>query len=107
SVCYSSLSLMPRSGLCPSRRSSDLMPEAVAVDAERGDMRRAGQKDELLILVRQRLVEGEQILLGGDAVELAADDLHRTLEVARRSEEHTSELQSPDHLVCRLLLEKK
>src|SRR5947208_6198769 len=35
------------------------------------------------------------------------------VEVARyvgrygRSEEHTSELQSPDHLVCRLLLEKK
>src|SRR5258708_29125945 len=25
----------------------------------------------------------------------------------QRSEEHTSELQSPDHLVCRLLLEKK
>src|SRR5207244_11043321 len=29
-------------------------------------------------------------------------DYHET-----RSEEHTSELQSPDHLVCRLLLEKK
>src|SRR5438552_10983118 len=29
----------------------------------------------------------------------------RTVRV--RSEEHTSELQSPDHLVCRLLLEKK
>ena len=27
--------------------------------------------------------------------------------VPARSEEHTSELQSPDHLVCRLLLEKK
>src|SRR5258708_24839351 len=27
--------------------------------------------------------------------------------VRPRSEEHTSELQSPDHLVCRLLLEKK
>src|SRR5258708_11587277 len=27
--------------------------------------------------------------------------------VAPRSEEHTSELQSPDHLVCRLLLAKK
>ena len=26
---------------------------------------------------------------------------------SRRSEEHTSELQSPDHLVCRPLLEKK
>src|SRR5258708_14758886 len=31
------------------------------------------------------------------------DDIVRAL----RSEEHTSELQSPDHLVCRLLLEKK
>src|SRR5947208_11242667 len=27
--------------------------------------------------------------------------------IFNRSEEHTSELQSPDHLVCRLLLEKK
>src|SRR5207244_6693686 len=27
--------------------------------------------------------------------------------LSERSEEHTSELQSPDHLVCRLLLEKK
>src|SRR5258708_9288195 len=30
-----------------------------------------------------------------------------TARAAARSEEHTSELQSPDHLVCRLLLEKK
>src|SRR5258708_10635192 len=29
------------------------------------------------------------------------------LKLSLRSEEHTSELQSPDHLVCRLLLEKK
>src|SRR5258708_24949471 len=29
------------------------------------------------------------------------------LRLVGRSEEHTSELQSPDHLVCRLLLEKK
>src|SRR5258708_22429224 len=29
------------------------------------------------------------------------------MESQDRSEEHTSELQSPDHLVCRLLLEKK
>src|SRR5258708_17563315 len=29
------------------------------------------------------------------------------LDLMKRSEEHTSELQSPDHLVCRLLLEKK
>src|SRR5258708_22441476 len=31
----------------------------------------------------------------------------RRSHVRARSEEHTSELQSPDHLVCRLLLEKK
>src|SRR5256885_10566588 len=31
----------------------------------------------------------------------------RALAAARRSEEHTSELQSPCNLVCRLLLEKK
>src|SRR5258708_28990341 len=31
----------------------------------------------------------------------------RRLHRQGRSEEHTSELQSPDHLVCRLLLEKK
>src|SRR5690554_2693525 len=32
---------------------------------------------------------------------------HVALDQARRSEEHTSELQSRPHLVCRLLLEKK
>src|SRR5438876_6604839 len=38
---------------------------------------------------------------GGSAI------LHSTLKQSQRSEEHTSELQSPVHLVCRLLLEKK
>src|SRR5258708_21161525 len=33
--------------------------------------------------------------------------LERIKQMEYRSEEHTSELQSPDHLVCRLLLEKK
>src|SRR5207244_8035133 len=31
----------------------------------------------------------------------------RPIPTSSRSEEHTSELQSPDHLVCRLLLEKQ
>src|SRR5258708_16747442 len=39
-------------------------------------------------------LEGEVTKDGADLIRL-------------RSEEHTSELQSPDHLVCRLLLEKK
>src|SRR5215813_14433743 len=39
----------------------------------------------------------------GDEVVLLGQVLHHE----RRSEEHTSELQSRPHLVCRLLLEKK
>src|SRR5258708_22382487 len=36
-----------------------------------------------------------------------AQQRHALVVLFLRSEEHTSELQSPDHLVCRLLLEKK
>src|SRR5258708_31604288 len=47
----------------------------------------------------------------GDEIELDVEarrlELRVPAEEIRRSEEHTSELQSPDHLVCRLLLEKK
>src|SRR6267154_5707810 len=39
--------------------------------------------------------------------ELANPWLHPHADRRPRSEEHTSELQSPVHLVCRLLLEKK
>src|SRR5690348_18008930 len=54
---------------------------------------------------------GEDALrLGGGAAE-APGALARSSVIPRehllRSEEHTSELQSPVHLVCRLLLEKK
>src|SRR5258708_16633285 len=55
--------------------------------------------------------------LGPSTVRNVHKDLYRNTEVGytttlkllqnMRSEEHTSELQSPDHLVCRLLLEKK
>src|SRR3712207_7941369 len=38
---------------------------------------------------------------------LAHRHRHRILQVGARSEEHTSELQSRQYLVCRLLLEKK
>ena len=43
------------------------------------------------------------MVMGSVALKCAKSDLSAT----DRSEEHTSELQSPDHLVCRLLLEKK
>src|SRR6202043_2729726 len=38
---------------------------------------------------------------------MATGELSRTVRSFSRSEEHTSELQSRPHLVCRLLLEKK
>src|SRR5207244_2553669 len=79
--------------------------------------------EKLLALVEQVHVEaaGAQELLIQHAPTLAeeslleqheqtATEIHGHLRRAvqdSRSEEHTSELQSPDHLVCRLLLEKK
>src|SRR4051794_41606848 len=50
-------------------------------------------------LARRRAV---LLKVGGHAVRGG-----RGLLLSGRSEEHTSELQSPVHLVCRLLLEKK
>src|SRR5258708_8936526 len=52
-------------------------------------------------------------LIGPNAFALVADTAEKRhlaeygVVFLMRSEEHTSELQSPDHLVCRLLLEKK
>src|SRR5438309_5477684 len=44
---------------------------------------------------------------GGEALLERVFRSHPYVAVAQRSEEHTSELQSQFHLVCRLLLEKK
>src|SRR2546429_6526964 len=55
----------------------------------------------------QRVVGGRRLLHGVvvNAVNLPSIDAETSRE--QRSEEHTSELQSRLHLVCRLLLEKK
>src|SRR4051795_1662992 len=52
----------------------------------------------------QVMVEQGYVVPGSMVV---ASDSHSNLYGAARSEEHTSELQSHSHLVCRLLLEKK
>src|SRR5256885_5540575 len=73
------------------------------------------RQHEAVVLVRSWLVRGGRLWRhpapspsNGPAREnptcLAADTCPR---VTPRSEEHTSELQSPCNLVCRLLLEKK
>src|SRR5256885_12230981 len=72
----------PRSTLFPSRRSSDLQGDLYRVG--RGTLRHASET-AMWVHVPSRTYS--LLIL--------------------RSEEHTSELQSPCNLVCRLLLEKK
>src|SRR5258708_20754370 len=59
--------------------------------------------DALPILMLAQDLHGDRALTGDHVGVVEGMDEHQ----AARSEEHTSELQSPDHLVCRLLLEKK
>src|SRR5258708_15024567 len=79
----------PRSTLFPYTTlfRSDLRDRRQIEDAAHG---RAGVAGEIRVPVLARHVLRLRVGVDGD-----------------RSEEHTSELQSPDHLVCRLLLEKK
>src|SRR3712207_8521320 len=53
----------------------------------------------------KRAFRSLQLHLGANLLQLAPDLLR--LFLGHRSEEHTSELQSRQYLVCRLLLEKK
>src|SRR5258708_12378895 len=54
-----------------------------------------------------RLATLQFIGAGHHELDVAGSDRGGGPAAIARSEEHTSELQSPDHLVCRLLLEKK
>src|SRR2546429_7274144 len=78
----------PRSTLFPTRRSSDL----VACDYHSPHDHFPHHEETVPLRLRHR-PENEDLDLAPDQSE--------------RSEEHTSELQSRLHLVCRLLLEKK
>src|SRR5688572_33122863 len=55
----------------------------------------------------QQLFTGEQFYLGLAVQQLDRKQTLPAISPQRRSEEHTSELQSQSNLVCRLLLEKK
>src|SRR5207244_13556948 len=76
----------------PTRRSSDLI-----------------QRPRSSLDARHRRAHLQRRIFAGRKCP-GADPLRRSHlhpDIFCRSEEHTSELQSPDHLVCRLLLEKK
>src|SRR5207253_11272584 len=84
----------------PTRRSSDLRPDRVVTKVERG------LQPAFQAALEKRLAEGH--LPAGVGRHEVKGEAHLYLkQFPPRSEEHTSELQSRGHLVCRLLLEKK
>src|SRR5690606_41724648 len=90
----------------PTRRSSDLLlgvqtglgEEGVEVDAELA---------QVAVLLGQEACDGPVAEPGAALGGLHGAQAVAGLGVGIRSEEHTSELQSRENLVCRLLLEKK
>src|SRR5205814_4129563 len=91
----------------PTRRSSDLGKLAEIFV----HLLQAGSVFELGLFLRNRLILTLEKLLGGlpprpEVVFVEDHEIPLDL-VEPRSEEHTSELQSLRHLVCRLLPEKK
>src|SRR5258708_28052477 len=78
---------------------STLFPYTTLFRSVAGGERRRKQTGKSLAAVSGNGDAG--IVTGGGVGVVVTDD------DGLRSEEHTSELQSPDHLVCRLLLEKK
>src|SRR5690606_41405503 len=90
----------------PTRRASDLKISITTVMAAYRQLENSG-------LIEARPQSGYYVIARGPSVvaprrEPPSDPQPVTLNnVMRRSEEHTSELQSRENLVCRLLLEKK
>src|SRR5258708_13062077 len=60
-----------------------------------------------LVEPRETDTSRAELLAPGDYNISIGDGQRPWIHLYARSEEHTSELQSPDHLVCRLLLQKK
>src|SRR5439155_17205178 len=91
----------------PTRRSSDLRREG------HRDFVRDARAVRVHVDRAVRLAVGAQAPVGAEIQEadgrrlaVAVEEHGRVKTTTRRSEEHTSELQSRGHLVCRLLLEK-
>src|SRR5207253_11085541 len=89
----------------PTRRSSDLKLVSAMQDR---DLRRELREEDCLLHGGVAAADDYDFLVAVErgVADGAVGDA-ATVQGALRSEEHTSELQSRGHLVCRLLLEKK
>src|SRR3712207_2775721 len=109
---FSELSAVDLARLVPELEEHDLMPGEVVFHQ--------GDPGDGFYLIRSGTVEAVVTEAGGTQVvtrlaapahfgegALLTDELRSSTVTAIRSEEHTSELQSRQYLVCRLLLEKK
>src|SRR5690606_41462044 len=89
----------------PTRRSSDLTPpleeflQQISLYSEQDSLRAEQELVTLMTLHNAKGLEYDTVFIVG-----CEDGAFPHM---RRSEEHTSELQSRENLVCRLLLEKK
>src|SRR5690606_39574874 len=91
----------------PTRRSSDLLGLRMARSDRPGEIGEADNRDDDRGECRVREIKAapsEDLAPGNRRGPRRAGFAHTT--AVKRSEEHTSELQSRENLVCRLLLEK-
>src|SRR5690606_42087766 len=86
----------PRSTLFPSRRSSDLSENRAQLI-----------EDEIRRTMAPFNIEGSTLKVEARSYADGFGSVGKPEPLTHRSEEHTSELQSRENLVCRLLLEKK
>src|SRR5207248_10827625 len=87
----------------PTRRSSDLLAQHV----ERSKACGPATQNLHLRIAGPQVRSNRDCRVGEWVVHTTSSEFFGSRGCARRSEEHTSELQSPYDLVCRLLLEKK
>src|SRR5256885_4823730 len=99
--------LFPYTTLFRSNRGRNVIAPARAAEAPRGKRSQGGDWHALGTSAHFNALYQHHLAGAGAAIRARQRGAQPRSVVAGRSEEHTSELQSPCNLVCRLLLEKK